>query len=177
MRKDNRIELGIGLLLILLGAWFFALQRMPVLSAWFTQHWDWPFYVVAAGALIVVLGLLTGAPAMAIPACIVAGIGGILYFQSRNNDWTTWSFLWTLIPGFVGVGTILTGLFGQDTRHNLGRGTYLLAMSGILFVIFAAAFGGLGVLGPYGLPALLILLGVYVIGRGFVRSRRQSAGR
>jgi hypothetical protein len=84
--------------------------------------------------------------------------------------------MWTLIPGFVGIGTILTGVFGQDTRHNLGRGAFLLAISAVLFVIFAAAFGGLGMLGPYGLPALLILLGVYVIARGVVRSRDRSPG-
>ncbi len=50
-----------------------------------------------------------------------------------------------------------------------------MAMSAILFLIFAAAFGGLGVLGPYGLPALLILLGIYVLGRAFLRSRGQGA--
>jgi hypothetical protein len=163
-------------LLILLGVWFVAAQQVPVLKTWLALHWDWPFYVVGAGALILILGVVTGAPAMAIPACIIAGIGGVLYLQSRNNDWTTWSYMWTLIPGFVGAGTILTGLFGQDTRHNLGRGAFLLAMSAVLFVIFAAAFGGLGVLGPYGLPALLILLGAYVIGRGVVRSRGRGAG-
>jgi peptidoglycan/LPS O-acetylase OafA/YrhL len=160
----------------LLGVWFVAVQQVHALNSWVAREWEWPFYVVAAGALILVVGLLTGAPAMAIPACIVAGIGGTLYYQLRFNDWDTWKFLWTLLPGFVGSGTILTGLFGEDTRHNLARGANLLALSAVMFMISAAFFKRLTILGPYGVPALLMLLGLYVIVRGVIRSRGSGRG-
>ncbi|MFH1183954.1 MAG: hypothetical protein V1755_02805 [Chloroflexota bacterium] len=171
MNKRDRTQLGLGVLLILLGAWFFALRQVPALRAWTEFQFEWPFYVIGVGAVILLVGLLTGAPAMSIPACIVAGIGGILYYQHRSGDWESWSFLWTLIPGFVGVGTILTGLFGEDTRHNLRHGINLVVISTGLFLVFAAVMERLSILGPYGPAFLLILLGLYVIGRGLLRSR------
>ena len=176
MDRQNRTQLVLGTLLILFGLWFVAAQRVPALKAWAEIQFQWPFYVVGAGALILVIGLLTGAANMAIPACIVAGIGGILYYQNFTSDWESWSFLWTLIPGFVGVGTILAGLLGEELRHNLSHGLNLLIISAVLFVIFAAFFQRLNILGVYGPAALLILLGIYVIGRGLIRSRGSSGG-
>ena len=176
MRNDNRIQFVLGILLILLGAWFVAVRQIPALRAWESIQFEWPFYVIGAGAIILVIGLLTGAPNMTIPASIVAGIGAILYYQNRSGDWESWSFAWTLIPGFVGFGTILAGLLGEDTRHNLGRGLNLMVISAILFLIFAAIFQRLNILGPFGPAVLLILLGVYIIGRGLLRSRGSGGG-
>jgi hypothetical protein len=176
MNRQNRTQLVLGLLLILIGVWFVAAQRIPALKTWVEIQFQWPFYVIGAGVLILVIGLLTGAANMAIPACIVAGIGGILYYQNMSNDWESWSFLWTLIPGFVGIGTILAGVLGEDTRHNLGRGLNLVVISGVMLVIFAAFFQRLSFLGSYGPAALLILVGLYIIGRGLVSSRSSSGG-
>jgi hypothetical protein len=176
MSRQYRTQLVLGVLLILLGLWFFAVRQIPALRPWLEIQFEWPFYVVGAGVLLLFIGLLTGAPAMAIPACIVAGIGGILYYQNRFSDWESWSFLWTLIPGFVGIGTILTGLFGEDTRHNVGHGINLVVISAVMFLVFAAVFQRLSILGPYGPAVLLILLGLYVIGRGFLRSRGSRGG-
>jgi len=174
MNRDNRTQLVLGILLILAGVWFVAVRQVPALKAWIDIQFEWPFYVVGAGALILLIGLLTGAPRMAIPAAIVAGIGGILYYQNLHNDYESWSFLWTLIPGFVGLGTILAGLFGDDMRYNFGRGINLLVVSAVLFLIFAAFFKRLNFLGDYGPSALLIFLGLYVIGRGLMRSRKSG---
>ena len=176
MDRQNRTQLVLGVLLILFGVWFVAAQRVPALRAWAEIQFQWPFYVIGAGALILVIGLLTGAPNMAIPACIVAGIGGILYYQNSSSDWESWSCLWTLLPGFVGVGTILAGLLGEDTRHNFGQGINLLVISAVLFLIFAGFFQRLNILGVYTPAALLILLGLYIIGRGLLRSRRSGGG-
>ena len=176
MNRRDRAQLGLGFLLILLGAWFFAVRQVPALKAWTELQFEWPFYVIGAGAVILLVGLFTGAPAMSVPACIVAGIGGILYYQNRFGDWESWSFLWTLIPGFVGVGAILTGLLGEDTRHNLGHGINLLVVSAVLFLVFSAIMQRLSLLGPYGPAALLVLLGLYVIGRGLWHSRGGGGG-
>jgi hypothetical protein len=175
MSKSSRTQLILGILLVLVGAWFVAVRQVPALQPLANLHFEWPFYVIGAGALILLIGLVTGEPRMAIPASIVAGIGGILYYQNLNNDWQSWSFLWTLIPGFVGVGNILTGLFGEDTRHSLGRGINLLVVSAALFLVFAALFKRLNFLGDYGPALILIFLGVYVIGRGLLRSRGTPA--
>ena len=61
-------------------------------------------------------------------------------------------------PGFVGVGTILAGLLGENTRHNLERGLNLIVVSAVIFLVFATFFGGLSILGDYGAAVALILL-------------------
>jgi len=172
MSRQNRTQLALGILLVLLGAWFIAVRQIPILKPFSNLNFDWPFYVIGAGAILLLIGLVTDAPRMAIPAAIVAGIGGILYYQNMSQDWESWNFMWTLIPGFVGVGNILAGLLGDDTRHNFGRGMNLIIISAVLFLIFAAIFNRINMLGNYGAAGLLILLGLYVIGRGLMSSRR-----
>ncbi|NOZ00211.1 MAG: hypothetical protein GXP40_13580 [Chloroflexi bacterium] len=174
MSRSNRSQLALGIILILLGAWFIAAKSVPALGAWVDAYYDWPFTIIGAGAIILLIGLIVGAPGMAVPAAIVAGIGGILYYQNATGDWESWSYMWALIPGFVGVGTMLAGLLGENTRANLGHGLNLLVVSAALFLIFAAAFGGLALLGDYGPAILLILLGLWVIGRGLFRGRRRQ---
>ena len=171
MSRQNRTQLAFGILLILLGAWFIAVKQVPFLKPFANLNFDWPFYVIGAGAILLLVGLITDTPRMAIPAAIVAGIGGILYYQNINQDWQSWDYIWALIPGFVGVGNILAGVLGDDTRHSFGRGINLIVISVILFLIFAAIFHGINILGSYGAAVLLILLGLYVIGRGLIRSR------
>jgi len=176
MDRRNRTQLVLGVLLVLVGVFYFLAQQRPELWAWTRLEFQWPFYVIGAGALLLVIGLLTGAPSMAIPAALVAGIGCILYYQNRTEDWASWSFLWTLIPGFVGIGTMLTGLLGEDTRHNLSRGLNLLVLSAGGFFVFALIFQRLNFLGAYGPAAILILLGLFVIGRGMLRGRTSNGG-
>ena len=169
MSRQNRIQLVLGILLVLLGVWFVAVRQVPILQPYANLTWDWPFYVIGAGAVLLLIGLVTDAPRMAIPAALVAGIGGILYYQNMSRDWESWDFMWTLIPGFVGVGTILAGLFGDGFRNNFGRGLNLIVLSMVLFLVFATVFNRISILGNYGVAALLILLGLYIIARGLIR--------
>ena len=174
--RQNRSSLVLGLLLIIVGGWLIATRQVPSLRE-FTENMTGAMWTIGAGALILLIGLITGAPGMAVPASIVAGIGGILYYQDMNNNYASWSYMWTLIPGFVGVGTILGGLLGENTSRNLGHGLRLLVTSAVLFLVFGTFLGGLRLLGEYGAAILLILLGVYVLARGFFKSGGQSATR
>jgi hypothetical protein len=167
----NRSQLAMGILLILLGGWLVATKQIPELRSWLEHNYVWPMWVIGAGAIILVVGMLVGAPGMAVPACIVAGIGGILYYQNATENWSSWSYMWSLIPGFVGAGSILAGILGDNPRRNIGHGINLLVISAVLFLIFATVFGGLTILGSYGLAAILILLGVYIVVRGLMRGK------
>jgi len=169
--RQNRSTLILGVLLILLGAWLVVSNQVPSIRTWLSDNFAWPMWTIGAGLLIFVIGLLTGVPGMSVPAAIVAGIGGILYYQNATDNFASWSYMWTLIPGFVGVGLILTGLLGEYTRQNLARGLNLIVISAVMFLIFGALFGGLGILGPNGPAILLIALGVYILLRGFLRNR------
>jgi hypothetical protein len=169
MHRAERSRLTFGILLILVGALFLAARFFPVLTSWIQINISWPLIVIAAGAVLLVFGLLAGAPDMAVPACIVAGIGGILYWQNLTGRWESWEYIWALIPGFVGVGILLSAVLG-GSRKGLSGGVWLIFISLVLFAIFGSFFGGLGAFGPYW-PVLLIVLGIAVLVRGVTRRR------
>jgi len=168
--RQNRTNLFLGILLILIGGWLVITRQVPSVQNWIDQNFAWPMWTIGAGLLVFIIGLLTGAPGMAVPASIIAGIGGILYYQNQTGNFGSWSYMWALIPGFVGVGTILAGLLGEHTRRNLAHGVNLIVISTVLFLVFGTFFGGLSILGDYGVAVILILLGLYILVRGFLRS-------
>ncbi|MGD0612497.1 MAG: hypothetical protein ABSB41_13375 [Anaerolineales bacterium] len=173
MPKRNRTQLVLGIILILAAAWLIAIRLQPGLTRLIHFTFDWPAWVLFAGAIILLIGLLVGEAGMAVPACIVAGIGGILYYQNATENWASWGYLWTLIPGFVGVGSILAGILGEDFKRSVRSGLNLLLISLVLFLIFATLLGGWTTLGPYSAYApivLLWLLGLWLIARGTLRS-------
>ena len=173
--KQNRSNLALGLILLIIGGWLLVSRQVPELQAWMENNFTWPMWTIGAGLIVLFIGLFTNAPGMAVPAAIISGIGGILYYQNATGDYASWSYMWTLIPGFVGVGSILAGLLGEHTRRNLNSGLRLIVTSTVLFLIFATFFGGLSILGEYGLPIVLILLGLYVLVRGFFRGGRRDS--
>ena len=160
MDRGRRSALAGGLALILVGALFLLAQIVPGWENWF----EWPMIIIGIGIALLVIGLVTGTAGMAVPACIVGGIGGILYYQHTTGDWMSWSFAWALIPGFVGVGIILAGALEGKFRKPLREGGQLVLISVIMFTIAGSFFGalGLGGLGDYW-PVLLIVLGVAIL--------------
>jgi hypothetical protein len=172
MNKQSRSQLALGVLLILFGAWFLLDRTIPAFGDFFAPYTQWPVNLLLIGGVLFILGLVLGSPGMSVPAAIVAGIGGIFYYQDATGDYASWSYMWTLIPGFIGVGSILAGLLGDSTAHNLKRGLNLMVVSAVLFLVFSAFFGGWNLLGNYGPAVLLILLGLWVLGSGLYRTYR-----
>jgi hypothetical protein len=166
MDHRRRSGLAAGLVLILLGALFLLVQFVPELRLMVS----WPLIIVGVAVFLLVIGLLTRAPGMAVPACIVGGIGGLLYWQNATGNWESWAYAWTLIPGFVGVGIVLSGLFGGETRQAVQGGGWLILISLALFAAFGSFFGALGLMGPYW-PVLLIVLGLLILVRPWFRRR------
>lgn len=166
--RQNRSNLFLGILMIAIGVWLVATRQVPSLQQ-FTENMTGAMWTIAAGVLILAIGLITGAPGMAVPASIVAGVGGILLYQDQVGDYASWSYMWTLIPGFIGIGTILEGLLGENTSRNLGSGLRLLVVSAVLFLVFATFLGNITFLGDYGAAIILILLGLFILARGIMR--------
>ncbi len=142
MERRTITRMILGIILILLGAWFLAAKMYPQLAIWEDLNLSWPFIVIGVGILLYFLGLLGGEPDMMVPATVVTGIGGILYYQDRTGDWGSWSYAWALIPGFVGVGTILAALLKGNWRQ-VKDGLSLVIISMIMFAIFGTFLGGL----------------------------------
>ena len=167
MTSQNRTNLVGGIILLLVGIFLLAVQIFPNLGIAINIEFSWPLIVIGVGVLLFIFGLLVNAPDMAVPACIVGGIGGLLYYQNTTGDWASWAYVWTLIPGFVGVGVMLAGLFKGEFRQALRDGGTLIIISLIMFAIFASFLGGKSFLGDYW-PLLLILLGGWLLLRGLV---------
>jgi hypothetical protein len=162
MNKRRRTGLVGGTLLILLGLWFLLVQFVPEFEGLLNIEFSWPLFVIGAGVVLLILGLLTGEPGMAVPACIVGGIGVLLYYQNMTGNWASWAYAWTLIPGFAGVGAILAGLLGDKPKQSVKDGINLILISAVMFVVFSSFLGGQNLLGPYW-PVLLILLGLWFL--------------
>ena len=164
MDERRRTSIFGGALLILVGAVLFVAQVMPEIMPDFFGIFSWPWIVVGIGLFLFALGAALGEPGLAVPATIVGGIGGILAYQYYSNDWTSWSYIWALIPGFVGLGIILMKALGGE--GSVKEGVTLLLISFILLAVFGSFFGALGMAGQYW-PVLLILLGLFLLGRTF----------
>lgn len=174
MKPRNRTQIAFGVILILLGVWLVLDQRFPALHAIFLQYTRFPLNMLVIGAGIFLLGLILAQPGMSVPAVIVAGIGGIFYYQQVMNDYASWSYMWALIPGFVGIGSVLAGLLGENRVNNLKRGLNLIAGSALLFLIFSSFLGGWKILGNYTPAFLLIGIGLYIFASGLFRTLRKK---
>jgi hypothetical protein len=175
-RKEERVNrktrsgLGLGLLLIIIGGWFLAVQFVPSIGDWFSSIFEWPVYIIGAGICFLFFALITAEPGLAVPGSIIGGIGGLLYYQNATGDWDSWSFAWSLIPGFVGIGVLLMALLGEGGKSGFRSGLTLVFISLVLFLIFGSFFGA-NPLGKYW-PILLIALGFWLLIQPVIRKWR-----
>jgi hypothetical protein len=168
MDKSQRSNLTLGVILVIVGGIFIAANLIPSFKGLLDQANAWPLIIEAVALGLLVLGLVIGVPDMAVPAVIVGGIGGILWWQNATGNWASWAYMWALIPGFSGVGMLLAKLLGGKERYNTGKALSVIGTSLLLFVIFGAFFGGFSWMGPYW-PVLLIAAGVLIAFRSIFR--------
>jgi hypothetical protein len=168
--KEDRSKVGAlvgGALLIGFGLLSLAGQLFRNVGGWSLL---WPFTVILFGALFFAAMFAAGRDfaALAIPGSIIGGIGLLLLYQNITSLWESWSYAWTLIVLFVGVGIYVMGWY---SRSETARASGLRVMrSGlILFVLFGAFFEMLlDISHPQGwreviFPVLLIVLGLYLV--------------
>jgi hypothetical protein len=176
MNQHARSQLALGVILVLAGTWFLLDRSLSEFHNLVGQYMEWPGIMFLIGGVIFILALVLRQPGLSVPAAIVAGLGGIFYYQEINSNSQSWSYMWTLIPGFIGVGTILAGLLGESTSYNIKRGLNLMVVSAVLFLVFSSFLGGWKLLGNTGPAILLILLGLWVLGSGLYKSVREKGG-
>ena len=170
MRTRNRISLAFGLILLLAGGWLLAQRLYPDLPIWQQINFTWPWLVIGAGGLLLLIGLLVGEPGTVIPAVLFAGVGAILLWQSQTGDYSSWIYLWTLIPGLVGLGILLAGLLRRRGRRALQTTLILVFISLALFLVFGSLFSDTNYLMLYW-PVLLIYIGAWMLVSVLLRRR------
>jgi hypothetical protein len=158
---QKRSSIIVGAILIIVGALFLLAQLFPSIAISLDIGRQWPLIIVVVGGLLLFSAFL-GTPPLAIPGSIVSGIGAILYVQNLTNTWSSWSYIWTLIPGFVGIGMIISGLLGHHRSTMWRKGSRLLLISFVLLLVFGTFFNGFGGLGRYW-PVLLIASGLWML--------------
>jgi len=160
MKRENVVW---GVILILVGIGFLLYQLRPELFAGIS----WPWILLALGGIFLIAALLARVGGLMIPAVFLLGLGGIFTYQVNTGDWGSWAYIWTLMPGFAGLGMLLGGLFDRELAQARGVAVFLLGLSVVLFAVFGGFFG----LEPSILrywPVVLILIGAYV----FLRAMR-----
>lgn len=170
MDSNRRGTLIIGLLLLIVGAWFLAAQYFPQLNHFMRIETQWPLFVVGLGLFFLILAVLLRSPGMAVPASILGGIGGLLYYQNQSGNWESWAYAWTLIPGFVGFGVLLNHLLEGRLWEGIKSGLGLMLFSLFLFGAFSSFLGGPQILAKIW-PLYLIAAGIWLLIRGARRKR------
>jgi hypothetical protein len=169
MANARNSSIRVGLALILLGALFLGVQIIPGFTDLFSGGHAPDLVLFSIAVVLALIGIATASPGMAVPVCILAGLGGIFYWQTvANLGGSSWTYMWTLIPGFVGVGIFLSELLQGRPLDGIWNATGPIAVSAVLFFIFASAFGQFTLIGPY-LPVLLVVLGVFLMLRPIFR--------
>ncbi len=167
--RSNSAALVGGALLIAFGLLSLVGQLFRGTVNW--SYW-WPVSVIIFGGLFFA-GMFAGGKqlsGLAIPGSIISGIGLLLLYQSLASHWESWSYAWSLIIVFVGVGIYIMGVYGGDETQKQS-GSRVMWIGFVLFVIFGAFFEMIFAmsqpLGPRGLlfPVLMILLGLYLVVR------------
>jgi cation transport ATPase len=141
---------------------------------------SWPLFVVIPGLTLLVVGYVSLGTGALIPGAILTVIGLILAYQSSTGDWPSWAFAWPLVaPGGVGLGLFLQGVRNRDA-HLLRQGRVLMFVAAVIFMIGFVIFGTIfrisdtdyGWFGKAALPALLIVIGLVLLGRSIQRTRQ-----
>lgn len=153
MKRENVVW---GIILIAIGGFFLLNQLMQDLFGGFT----WPWIFLGLGGIFALASLIGRVGGLMIPGVILLGLGGIFIYMTNTGNWDNWP-VWLLMPGLVGLGMLIGGLYDRDLARARPVALFMLVGALILF----AVFGGLG-LSPGLLrfwPVLLILLGLFVL--------------
>ena len=167
MKKGNITG---GLILILVGAWFLAVQFVPQLGDW--AEGSWPLTIIGIGAIFLLVSILNNIPGLSIPAFIIGGIGGLLYYQNVTGDWDSWAYAWAFIPGFVGLGLLFFSIQTKD-KGSMKAGFILLFLSTIFFVVFGSFLGAPEEIIQYW-PLLLIVAGLWSMIRSLLGKKSEK---
>jgi hypothetical protein len=172
------IFIGLGVLLIVLGALFFVVQAV----GFELGRFGWPFFVIVPGLALFGVGLAAGDPTgerITPLGVAVTMVGVILLYQNSVDHFESWAYAWALVfPTSTGLGQMVYGSL-KGRREMVMTGGRSALIGAALFVVGAFFFelvvgiSGLGIgLDRFGWPLGLVLVGIVLLVGGFLYSRR-----
>jgi hypothetical protein len=183
MERRATGSLVLGLLLELVGIAYLVGQYVP---RPFIQvdvgHYGWPLFVMVPGLVLMVVGATNrGASGLCIPGAIIIVTGLVLAIQNTFDLYATWAYAWALVaPGGVGIGLWVQGLVTGNPGLR-AAGIRAMGTGLAIFLVGAAFFEGVihisgrefGPVGQLILPALLIVVGLWLLIRRGLPARHQ----
>lgn len=168
MNESNRGNMIAGIVLVVLGGIFFALNLIPGLDA--AKTWPLVLIVLGIGFCLPAAIWYKSRESLAglfIPGCILITLGAIFLFNTLTGIWNIWAIAWILIPASVGLGLITGAAVGKWDRSVTQVGAWMLIISVSVFALFASMFGNIVVKGIG--AGLLVLTGIVLLIRSFIK--------
>lgn len=164
--------IGLGAILVVVGLLLFLGQVLD----FGLGDMGWPFWVIAAGVAILLVGLMiANERGVVVAGTIVTTVGLVLLYQNSTGHWESWAYAWALVgPAASGLGLAIWGI-RSGSAGDVRAGTWGLlgglAFFAILFLFFEGMIGLSGERLPideWVLPALVIVIGGVVLARGLL---------
>lgn len=146
-------------------AWMLVSLGMAAFFWIFREELAWPAIIIGFGSIFLLVAFFSGVHAQALPGVIIGGIGVLLAWQNATGQWASWTYTWTLIPAFVGLGLIVGFLRRRGARTV---GLWMLGWSLVTFFIFALIFSGNGLYRRFW-PLALVLVGLIILGQSLFK--------
>ena len=134
---DTRRLLGLGAVLILVGLAAVAVREADLGLGGLIGEQTWPLLVIAPGLVLIGLAFVPAPPnglGFAIAGSIVTSVGMILLVQANTDTWSSWAYVWALIPGAAGLGMAVYGLLTR-AAELVQKGVALMVTAGVLFMV------------------------------------------
>ena len=141
----------------------------------------WPLYIIAAGVVLLALGLMQpSGVGLTVAGGIVGMVGLVLFYQEWADHYESWAYAWPLVaPGGSGLGMVLHGARFRDAKVTRGGFWQIVVALGIFAVGFVFFEGVIGLSGnawglpEWVLPAAIIGLGLLILVRA-ITARDES---
>jgi hypothetical protein len=173
---SSGIFIGLGVLLIVLGALFFMGQAVGIDLGRF----GWPFFVIIPGLVAFGVGLAAGGPTgerITPLGAAVTMTGLILLYQNIADHFESWAYAWALVfPTSTGLGQMIYGSL-KDSKEMVVTGGRSALIGVVLFVVGAFFFelvvgiSGFG-FDRFGWPLGLVIVGIVLLVGGLLHRRR-----
>ena len=166
-------NVALGAILIVLGIIYLLGQMFGIHLGRYT----WPFYIIVPGVLLFILALTTdnaSGDILAAVGSVVTMTGLLLFYQNVADHFQSWAYGWALVaPTSIGLAQMVYGTFkGREQMVHDGKRLTTIGLAiflvGAIFFEFVIGISGFGIgrIGRFIWPLVLIGLGIFVILRG-----------